>query len=127
MCLPFSNSSYRHDFDKLIALADRLDVSIDYLLCRSEEPGGGGGAAPTDGCWRSFPKNKPPKGQRAFVQQASSGPGYFTEARLAQWDGAAWHWVSSDPGISEIEATRVLWWIPEPAYPAETEDEDAEA
>lgn len=87
----------------------------------------GDGDALAAACWRPFPKVKPPKGQRAFVQQASSGPGYFTEARLAQWDGAAWHWVSSDPGISEIEATRVLWWIPEPAYPAETEDDDAEA
>lgn len=69
---------------------------------------------------------KPPKGQRAFVQQESSGPGYFTEARLAKWDGRVWTWVSSDPGISEIEATRVIWWFPEPAYPAETEDDDAE-
>ena len=90
-------------------------------------PGGSQGDGAAEPYWRPFPKNKPPKGQRAFVQQASSGPGYFTEARLAQWDGAAWHWVSSDPGISEIEATRVLWWIPEPAYPAETEDDDAEA
>lgn len=126
MCLPFSNASYRHDFDKLIALADRLDVSIDYLLCRSDDPGRGGVAAAGTGEWRPFPKMKPPKGQRAFVQQASSGPGYFTEARLAKWDGNAWTWVSSDAGISEIEATRVIWWLPEPAYPAETEDDDAE-
>ncbi len=147
MCLPFSNASYRHDFDKLIALADRLDVSIDYLLCRSDDPGRGGAAAgaeeriatapagprndgdgdaPAEPYWRPFPKVKPPKGQRAFVQQASSGPGYFTEARLAKWDGNAWTWVSSDAGISEIEATRVIWWFPEPAYPAETEDDDAE-
>lgn len=210
MCLPFSNSSYRHDFDKLIALADRLDVSIDYLLCRSDDPGRGdaaagteaGGAAgtawhwgkddlpinrplltysktnlgdwyraaiwtgsvfvdpsnpkkeltgllftrwaeiPEEGrffppaakeageaaepYWRPFPKVKPTKGQRAFVQQESSGPGYFTEARLAEWDGNAWTWVSSDPGISEIEVTRVIWWFPDPAYPAETEDDNAE-
>ena len=209
MCLPFSNASYRHDFEKLIALADRLDVSIDYLLCRSDDPGRGGGAAagtegaagtawhwgkdglpinrplltysktnlgdwyraaiwtgsvfvdpsnpkkeltgllftrwaeipeegrsfppaaqgagePAEPYWRPFPKVKPPKGQRAFVQQESSGPGYFTEARLAKWDGKIWTWVSSDPGISEIEATRVIWWFPEPAYPAETEDDDAE-
>lgn len=126
MCLPFSNASYRHDFEKLIALADRLDVSIDYLLCRSEKPGGGGGAAAEAEEWRPFPMVKPPKGQRAFVQQRSSGPGYFTEARLAEWDGKVWTWVSSDPGISEIEVTRVIWWFPEPAYPAETEDDDAE-
>lgn len=126
MCLPFSNASYRHDFEKLIALADRLDVSIDYLLCRSDDPGRGGGAAAGTEEWRPFPKVKPPKGQRAFVQQESSGPGYFTEARLAEWDGKAWTWVSSDPGISEIEVTRVIWWFPEPAYPAETEDDDAE-
>lgn len=89
-------------------------------------PGGSRGDADAADCWRPFPMVKPPKGQRAFVQQESSGPGYFTEARLAKWDGNAWTWVSSDAGISEIEATRVIWWFPEPAYPAETEDDDAE-
>lgn len=209
MCLPFSNASYRHDFEKLIALADRLDVSIDYLLCRSDDPGRGGVAAagmegaagtawhwgkdglpinrplltysktnlgdwyraaiwtgsvfvdpsnpkkeltgllftrwaeipeegrsfppaaqgagePAEPYWRPFPMVKPPKGQRAFVQQESSGPGYFTEARLAKWDGNAWTWASSDAGIAEIEATRVIWWFPEPAYPAEAEDGEDE-
>ena len=208
MCLPFSNASYRHDFDKLITLADRLDVSIDYLLCRSDDPGRGGGAGTgTEGAagtawhwgkdglpinrplltysktnlgdwyraaiwtgsvfvdpsnpkkeltgllftrwaeipeegrsfppaaqgagesaepyWRPFPKVKPPKGQRALVVQRQGAYERLTfEAKLAQFDGNAWTWVSEL--IPDVEAERVEWWLPEPAFPEETEEDDVE-
>jgi ParB-like chromosome segregation protein Spo0J len=85
----------------------------------------GAGDASAEPYWRPFPKAKPPKGQRAMVVQHSSDyERLLFEAKLAEWDGEVWHWVSEL--IPDVEAERVELWFPEPAYPAETEDDDAE-
>lgn len=77
--------------------------------------------------WRPFPKVKPKAGQRAMVVQKPSLGDHTSllfEAKLAEWNGEAWHWVSEL--IPDVEAERVELWLPEPADPVETEDDDAE-
>ena len=76
--------------------------------------------------WRPFPRVKPATGQRALVVQAQGTYERLCfEAKLARYaaEENRWYWVSEL--IPDVEAERVIKWLPEPAeLPEETEEDD---
>lgn len=99
------------DFDELRSAADRLGCSLDYLLCRTDEPGGvpesGTDAAPQ---WRT---GTPPRPDDYWALDKDG------DAECYYWDGAAWRIAPNMGHLSPLDC--IVAWYPLPDRPKEDE------
>lgn len=110
--LPYGYSCYLSDVHRFTRVADLLGVSLDYLLCRSDEPQ----PVPSLGTEPEWRTDKPPKAGEYY---ACFNIGK-NACRLATWSG--WDWRFS--GGATIEAPCLGWW-PLPTSAAKKEAADA--
>lgn len=68
MKLPYGYSCYLSDVDRFVKAADLFGVSLDYLLCRTDDPCGGIGAKPelSGPAWHAA-ADMPPIGEKIIV------------------------------------------------------------
>lgn len=111
--LPYGYSCYLGDIRKYVRVADALGVSLDYLLCRTDEPQGMGKApaAPAEG-W--IPGDQAPARDRLEAVAKFRVPGMDQPLRrIALWEYGSWRF----PNGSTIDAECICW------YPLPDEEE----
>lgn len=105
--LPYGYSLRWCEAEKLVKAADAMRCSVDYLLCRTDDPQGGGQtAAPA---WRSG-EDAPEPGQEAVVRFRVTGMASPLR-RIAMWDGQQWRF-SQHGAVIDAEC---IAWFPLPA------------
>lgn len=108
--LPYGYSCYLGDVKRYVRIADLFGVSLDYLLCRTDEPRGMGrpAQAPAEG-WvplEYLPGKQPPQeGQIAVGKFAVPGKGEPLRT-IVRYQGGRWRF----PTGAEIDAECVAWF-----------------
>lgn len=108
--MPFGYPNEWH-IKALVHMADTLGVSIDYLLCRTDEPGGGAARG----------QGEPPKWTPGTAKPSRSGPylvkldpgnGESPVSMTVYWDGlvAQWRYAKHSRPVED----RCLAWYPLP-------------
>lgn len=106
--IPYGHLLRRHDAEKMVNLADLLGCSLDYLLCRTDDPKGFAANAPAEqqqaglGECRWYPAAQFPDDKQDLVAIDKDGyatDGTFENGRLR---GAGFDW------------DEVLFWTPAP-------------
>lgn len=104
--LPYGYGYALSEAQKLVAIADLLHCSLDYLFCRTDDPRGGGQtAAPA---WRSG-EDAPEPGQEAVAKFLVNGM-ERTLRMIAEWDGVQWRF----PGHGAVIDAECIAWLPLP-------------
>lgn len=110
--IPYGWTLRRYDAKRLVALADLLECSIDYLLCRTDvrQVASAGGVMPLQ--WRPGKELPQKDKQLAAVKMAVDGkpvPG----VKVLQWDEFTRQWRFPN-GSGSVEAECVRWFpLPE--------------
>ena len=101
--LPFGYGMSEATIQRLVDTADILGCSLDYLLCRTDDPRGGGQtAAPT---WRSG-EDAPEPGQEAVAKFRVEGM-ERPMRQIAEWDGQRWRFPRQG---ATIDAQCIAWF-----------------
>ena len=101
--LPYGYSCYWSSLEKLVKAADAMKCSVDYLLCRTDDPRGGGQtAAPV---WRSG-EDAPEPGQEAVAKFRVEGM-ERPMRQIAEWDGQRWRFPRQG---ATIDAQCIAWF-----------------
>ena len=101
--LPFGYGMSEATIQRLVDTADILHCSLDYLLCRTDDPRGGGQTAAQ--VWRSG-EDAPEPGQKAVAKFRVEGM-ERPMRQIAEWDGARWRFSN---GGATIDAECVAWY-----------------
>lgn len=104
--LPYGYSCYLSDIHRFTRVADLLGVSLDYLLCRSDEPQPVS-SLDTEPEWRT---GNPPKAGEYYCRLDCSGMELY---QVLAWDSILQAWAFKTGGTL-IDA-KVLGWWPLPA------------
>ena len=113
--LPYGYSCYLSEVENYTKLADLLGCSLDYLLCRTDDPKGfAAPAAPAGVMW--YPSTKPPEvGQEIVVVD------YLGMGDSNVYEGAD---TLRHPGVDWKD---VIMWTPMPSGPNAAPDTDPSA
>ena len=116
--LPYGYSCYLSDVQRLVQVADLFGVSLDYLLCRTDDPQGmGKAAAPVEG-WiplQYLPGKEPPAQEGQLAVGKFLPPGKGSPLRtVVRWQGGRWYFANG----ASIDAECVGW------FPLPDEEED---
>lgn len=106
--LPYGYGFRLDDAKRLIAVADLLGCSLDYLFCRTDDPGGMAAPAPDRAPNQWIPGTQDPADPVDAVAVFDLD-GKVTVRRLVHWNGRSWNF----PGDAAIE-TRCIKWYPLP-------------
>ena len=111
--LPYGSSCYLGDVKRYIKVADLLGVSLDYLLCRTDEPRPAAPAVPPAEGWvpvQFVDGHEPPPRAGMYYCRFDCEGTILTQA--VRWDSAlkSWHFGN---GGARIDA-RCLGWYPLP-------------
>lgn len=104
--LPYSYGFNQYDVDQLVKAADILGVSLDYLLCRTDDPQGGGQSAART--WRSG-DDLPAPGQEAVAKIWLDGMKQPLK-KFVKWNGKNWCFINTGGAIE----SKYLVWFPLP-------------
>ena len=106
--LPYSYGFYLSDAQALVRLADLFGVSLDYLLCRTDDPQGMGKAAAPE-TW--IPGDQTPVHERQWAVGKFLAPGMTEPMRtVVLWLGGRWCF----PSGASIDVECVGWFpLPE--------------
>lgn len=102
--LPYTNFFDRDVADSLVATADFLGCSLDYLLLRSDDP------QPQAAAWRD-PKEDPPKEGDYVLAGYNYGlivPAVFFRGGFKDW---------TEKSIGNVTLDKPDWWMPAPHLP----------
>lgn len=112
--LPYGYSCYLGDVKRYIKVADLLGVSLDYLLCRTDEPRPAAPADPPAEGWVPVQfvdgHELPPRDGVYYCRFDCEGT-IITQA--ARWDSALKSWHFCNSGGARIDA-ECLGWYPLP-------------
>ena len=113
--LPYGYSCYLSDVKRYVQIADLLGCSLDYLLCRTDNPQGiatASSAAPAEG-WVPLEfvngMETPPRAGAYYCKFDCEG---HTLQQVAWWDSALGVWCFKEHGV-KIDA-KCLSWFPLP-------------
>ena len=110
--LPYGYSCFLSDVTRYVQIADLLGVSLDYLLCRTDNPKGIESNSPAAG-WVPLQfvngMEEPPKSGKYYCRFDCDGA---IIKQLAWWDGVLGTWSFKDGG-AKIDA-KCLGWFPLP-------------
>ena len=110
--LPFGYGMSVATIQRLVDAADVLDCSLDYLLCRTDDPRGSGQtAAPA---WRSG-EDAPEPGQEAVAKFRVEGM-ERPMRQIAEWDGQRWRFPRQGATID----AQCIAWFPLPKEEAQS-------
>jgi len=105
--LPYGYNCYLHEIRKLVSIADLFGCSLDYLLCRADDPKGMSGAAvsASAGTWCKGVPDHP----CTVVGVFDCGKG-VTIQQIVRWDGECFRFTHG----AKVEAECVRWYpLPE--------------
>lgn len=112
--LPYGYSCYLADVKRYVRIADLLGVSLDYLLCRTDEPRPVAPAVPPAEGWVPVQfvdgHELPPRSGMYYCRFDCEGT-IVTQA--ARWDSALKSWHFGNSSGARIDA-RCLGWYPLP-------------
>jgi len=108
--LPYGYSCYLNDVQKYVKIADLFGVSLDYLLCRTDDPQGMGKAAPPAEGWiplQYLPGKEPPTKEKQLAVGKFLPPGKGSPLRtVVRWQGGRWCFANG----ASIDAECVGWF-----------------
>lgn len=107
--LPYGYQFHLSYAEKLIAIADLLDVSLDFLFCRTDNPVLAGTGESLDLSWRPGSET-PEKNTDAVACFAVEPESSKTIRRIVTWDGS--NWCFKNGAAVEVECVK---WFPLPA------------
>lgn len=105
--LPYGYSCDWRSLERLVKAADAMKCSVDYLLCRTDDPRGGGQTAAL--AWRSG-EDAPEQGQEAVTKFRVNGMEQPMR-KIAEWDGQQWRF----PGHGPVIDAECIAWFPIPS------------
>ena len=111
--LPYGYSCYLGDVKRYIKVADLLGVSLDYLLCRTDEPNPAAPAVPPAEGWvpvQFVDGHEPPPRDGMYYCRFDCEGTILTQA--VRWDSGLKSWQFGNGG-ARIDA-RCLGWYPLP-------------
>ncbi len=109
--LPFGNTVFLDDVERLVKIADALDCSLDYLLCRTDDTPSAGNVSESD-TPPEWGTGKPPKPGLYAVRfkVSETAPGEIHN--FARWTG--WNWQAARSGKVITDIIAAAWYqIPE--------------
>ena len=104
--LPFGYGMSTGTIKRLVDSADILGCSLDYLLCRTDDPQGA--ALLPSRAWRSSDESPTP-GQEVVAKFLADGLDQPMR-RVAYWDGVCWRFRRDGPKIG----AKCIGWLPFP-------------
>ena len=110
--LPFGYGMSDATIQRLVDVADALGCSLDYLLCRTDDPRGGGQTAVP--AWRSG-EDAPEPGQEAVAKFRVEGM-ERPMRQIAEWDGQRWRFPRQGATID----AQCIAWFPLPKEEAQS-------
>lgn len=96
------------DFRDMVQLADDLGVSLDYLLCRTDDPN----PVPTPGTAPTWQTGTPPEAGTYVCKVISNG--WVGSFDIVKWDDQRGKWRLDLAGYDEGDGARVDHWFPLP-------------